>query len=68
MGCIAAFDAAGTLLWKKRLYTVVYDQMRETDTQEIWLSTMDLVGRELVMVDERRQKWTLSIDQEGIDQ
>jgi hypothetical protein len=63
MGVIVAVEQrSGKTMWEKKIYDVVYQENLETDVQDVWLTKMEIVGNELVMIDEKKRKWTIELE------
>jgi hypothetical protein len=63
MGYVTAFNkTSGVKLWRTLLYSVQYNDHKEKDKQDVYLETMVLKGRQLIMEDELGRRWSLDVD------
>jgi hypothetical protein len=54
MGWVEAHDQArNTLLWEVQVYVVTYDQMKEHDVQDVFITELRIEGNDLAVKDER---------------
>ena len=60
---VEAWDVTtNKLLWKVKVYEIVYDQMLETDVQDIYIESRKLEGKKLTVTTERKKAHRVHIE------
>jgi len=54
------------LLWKVKVYEIVYDQNLETDVQDIYLESLKLDGKRLIATTERKKAYRVDIERHKV--
>lgn len=63
MGYVVAKDIkSGTLLWEKQVYDVNFDPVIEPDAQWVFINSLKLEGKELVVMNEKDERFVVNID------
>lgn len=59
-GCVVAYDdAGGARLWLLRVYCTHYDTSKETDVQDIFITSLVVEGGQLVVTNEKGQHFSI---------
>ena len=64
---IEAWDVKSKkLLWKVKVYEIVYDQKLETDVQDIYIESLKLDGKRLIVTTERKKAYRVDIERHKV--
>ncbi len=58
---IAAAADSGKELWRVRIYEVRFDPALERDVQDVFITSLEMKGRALVVTNERGEKYALDL-------
>jgi hypothetical protein len=63
MGCVEAWDTkSNELIWRRQLYVVKYTVGLERDIQDVFIKTLKLKGKTVIVTNERRSEYELDLD------
>lgn len=63
MATIEAWDLTHkTLLWRKQIYVVKYQPELEKDVQDVYITTIQLKDKALLIANERKSEYSLDLD------
>lgn len=63
LGCVEAWDAQrDELLWRRQIYVVKYTAGLERDVQDVFIKSVELSGRALIVKNERMSEYHLDLD------
>ncbi len=61
-GFVQAWDAkTNKLLWDRMVYRTIYDRDLETDVQDVFITTIRVVGTKLLVTDEASEKFEMDL-------
>ncbi len=60
-GFIVAFNKHGRRLWKKKIYTVSYDDQLERDVQHVYITDISVEGHWLHIINEKAQQYWFNL-------
>ena len=63
MGCVEAWDTKrNQLIWRRQIYVVKYTLGLERDVQDVFIKTIKLKDKNLVVENERKSEYELDLD------
>ncbi len=63
MGCVEAWDSVqNQLVWRRQVYVVKYDLALERDVQDVYIKSLELSERKLIVKNEHRGEYELDLD------
>ena len=63
MGCVEAWDTeSNKMIWRRQIYVVKYSVELERDVQDVFITTIGLKNKTLVVSNERKSKYELDLD------
>ncbi len=63
MGSVEAWDTRqNQLIWRRQIYVVEYTIGLERDVQDVFISTLELKGKTLIVKNERKSEYQLDLD------
>jgi hypothetical protein len=62
-GCIEAWDVKhGRMLWRKQIYVIRYDAVPEKDVQDIFITSIEMKEKILLIKNERDSEYELNLE------
>jgi hypothetical protein len=62
-GCVVAYDAASNEeLWHQKVYCTKYDEVLERDVQDVFITSLQVEGSRLRLVDEKSRTFFLEMN------
>lgn len=63
MGCVEAWDVKhDKMLWRRQIYVVKFIPDLERDVQDVYLTSLKLDGKSLLLANERKSEYRLDLD------
>jgi hypothetical protein len=63
MGCVEAWDPVqNQLVWRRQVYVVKYDLALERDIQDVFIKSLEVSERKLIVKNEHRGEYELDLD------
>jgi hypothetical protein len=62
VAAVAATDSkTGKQLWRAKAYEIIYKPKLETDVQDVWIKSLQVKGRHLIVTNEKNQQFGLDL-------